>query len=155
MALHPRRIPLELATAHHIESWVRAAIRLRVNYTTKPKAELQRICLANNLRVTWSKLVRTRWCLVAASALSESRLSVWDISSGSWTLRGEWFLDGPVIDGHLEDIGKSVTVALTIGTVYVIDISLEEQKSKRCLSEHLMCIYFGSVPRQAVSILML
>lgn len=67
------------------------------------------------LRVTWLKIIRTCWCLVASSSEAESRLTVWNLR-GRCSISKEYYLPGPVVDGAADDDGTDIVVALTIGT---------------------------------------
>lgn len=75
--------------------------------------------------ITWLRLLRGRWCLVASSDAEEkrhSRLSIWDSRAESDTvtatlqMRAEMFLPGPIMDGESEDDGVSIKVAVTVGS---------------------------------------
>ena len=65
--------------------------------------------------VTWAKLVRGRWCLVASSDATQSRLSVFDGLCGMQDEKYVFYLDGPVMDGVVEDTPQGINLALSIG----------------------------------------
>ena len=68
--------------------------------------------------VTWTKLVRGRWCIAAVSDSISSRLILYDLfvglSSGPTV---EVYLPGPVMDGVLEDTLPEINIAVSIGTM--------------------------------------
>lgn len=66
------------------------------------------------------KLVKGRWCLVASSDASQSRLSLFDSGSGALQLITENFLPGPIMDGQLEDVEEYVHLAVTVGSRSVL-----------------------------------
>jgi len=114
MNLHPLRTRLEQSSASHVESWLRCAIHLQHAHQSGIQPTVTRIKL--DLRVTWLKIIRTCWCLVASSSERESRLTIWQLQGARPSISKEYYLPGPVIDGSIDDDGSNVVVALTIGT---------------------------------------
>ena len=66
--------------------------------------------------VTWLKLLRGRWLLVASSDLDQSKLSLWDVSEERKRLVTQLYLTGPVMDGKCDDSVRTIFFALSIGT---------------------------------------
>ncbi len=77
LPLHRGRIHIDSSTAEQIESWVKCALVLQKAYSTGASSEVSRVNL--ELCVTWLKVVRARWCIVAASDTEQSRLSLIDL----------------------------------------------------------------------------
>ncbi|TDL27932.1 hypothetical protein BD410DRAFT_799302 [Rickenella mellea] len=106
--LIPHRIlkSFEDASGLDVQFWVRHALSLDKNYASSKYA------------VTWLRLIRGRWCLVASSNLNESRLTLWDLSTGSDKPHpcAKLLLPGPVMDGQVEDASNTIRVAVTIGS---------------------------------------
>ena len=72
--------------------------------------------------VTWVKLIRGRWCIVASSDSLCSRLMVFDGLNGLQSSpKYESFLEGPVMDGVVDDTAHGINMALSIGTQCVPD----------------------------------
>lgn len=111
--LHPLRIPLGSASATHVESWIRCALSFKSAHQEEKQPAVTRIKL--ELRVTWLRIIRTCWCLVASSTERESRLTIWSLRGG-YSISKEYYLPGPVVDGVIDDDGTDVVAALTIGT---------------------------------------
>lgn len=114
IALPSYRRALEDSTAEQVESLLRTATNLSNNYALGCPA----IKFQSNFKecVTWLKLVRGRWCLMATSNTSRSRLSVFDSNGGIFRLAEEVYLPGPVMDGLIEDTGRHIRTALSVGT---------------------------------------
>ncbi|KLO11326.1 hypothetical protein SCHPADRAFT_831280 [Schizopora paradoxa] len=110
--LHPLRTKLEDASAKHVESWLRCAIYSQRVFSSELKPNIFRVKL--NLHVTWLKIIRIRWCLVASSSPNESRLTIWNLD-GTPSISKEYFISGPVVDGLVDDDGSQIIAALTIG----------------------------------------
>lgn len=110
--MHPDRINMESATAKQVESWVKYALQLQKAYSTGASSEVTRI--NTELCVTWLKIIRARWCIVASSNTDQSRLLLLDVSDGLRICK-EIHLTGPVICGTVEDKCDRITLALTIG----------------------------------------
>lgn len=69
------------------------------------------------MAITWTKLIRGRWCLIACSDFFVSQLVVWDLQNPTDQLQKAIFhLPGPVVDGIVEDITSEILIALTLGT---------------------------------------
>lgn len=115
-----RTPPTPNRTASDIEAWLRVAVTLdKVETWRKPHSVQRNSGLKH---VTWAKLVRGRWCLVAGSNIHESHLWVYDLSEPSISedsLALDIAFSGPVIDGTVDDSANEITLALTIGTRYV------------------------------------
>ena len=102
------------ATAADVESWVRAAFLLKKAYTTG-SSDVARMKLPGTM-ITWVKLIRGRWCIIADSSYNESRLSLWDAHSDSGIeLIHQVFLPGPVMDGVADESEKEYRIAITVG----------------------------------------
>lgn len=70
-------------------------------------------------RVTFVKLIRGRWFLVASSNTTISELSAWEIRSPSTcALRSRVYLPAPALDCAVDDGGSYVRVAISVGTWY-------------------------------------
>ncbi|TDL27935.1 hypothetical protein BD410DRAFT_781865 [Rickenella mellea] len=117
--LIPHRIlkAFQDASGLDVQSWVRHALSLDKNYASCAFAA-HRICSEATYAVTWMRLIRGRWCLVASSNLNESRLTLWDLSSVSDGLHpcARIFLPGPIMDGQVDDASNTIRVAVTIGS---------------------------------------
>lgn len=111
--LHPRRIGVETASAAQVESWVRCFFRLQRSFKHGLPSSISRVKL--DLHVTWMKVIRTRWCLVASSNITPSRLTVWKLDDGGPPVFKDFYISGPVIGGIVEDNNTMITAALTIG----------------------------------------
>lgn len=69
------------------------------------------------MSVTWVRIVRGCWCLIACSNLKDSQLLVWDLQSCQTEHhKSTFYLPGPVADGVIEDNENEILIALTIGT---------------------------------------
>ena len=100
--------------ASTVQFWARTAFELNRTYTKHGRRKMSYI---DGLTcVTWIKLVRGRWCLVASSDLTQSRLIVFDGLRGLQNYETEVFLEGPVMDGVLEDSVAGINIALSIGS---------------------------------------
>lgn len=119
-------IPTELRNiedveARDIESWLRNDLLLAEGYRTpSKKLSIRRIHVRPGLRVTWLKLILGRWCMVAASDEEESRLSLWNVASGTADPRqmAHVYLDAPVINGQTDFSTGEVRVSVTVGAKY-------------------------------------
>lgn len=108
------RRPLYEASAGDIQCWIKQSFIVEENYQSGCVRSSR---TTTHKGITWVKLVRGRWCLVASADLEQSRLSVWNITLSS--LHGpctELSLEGPLTDGMVEDLGYSVHAAVTIAT---------------------------------------
>lgn len=114
LSLHPNRIETVMSSAAQVQSWVRCAFLLRRSYSRTTKTEKTRLKL--DLGVTWLRVARARWCIVASSDTLQSRLSVYDLS-GNIRLCEVFYLPGPVVAGIVEDNNLGIRLALTVGTV--------------------------------------
>ena len=117
VAIRGLHLPAYLQTREQIdascmESWIRSAITLQKRYDKSSYITSKAVGL---LWITWIKLVRGRWCIVASSDLTQSHLSIYDGKDGL-SCRAQFFFDGPVMDGQLEDTPTSINMALTIGS---------------------------------------
>lgn len=107
---------VEELTAQDVLEWVKNSIILNKSYASGSNRTLIRTNVS--MSVTWVRIVRGRWCLIACSNLKNSQLLVWDLqSSQAECLKSTFYLPGPVADGVIED-NKSYLIALTFGTKY-------------------------------------
>lgn len=105
------------ATAEDVNEWVKNSLLLDNHYSSGNEKTLIRENLS--MSVTWIKLIRGRWCLIARSDLKNSQLVVWDLqASQDEHHKATFYLPGPVIDGIAEDNKDDILIALTIGTKY-------------------------------------
>ncbi|TDL19708.1 hypothetical protein BD410DRAFT_726828 [Rickenella mellea] len=110
----PYRRPLTLVDAAAVESWTRNAFVLEKAYVSTSRLYVHR--LDTGIRaVTWVKLIRGRWCLAASSNTSESRLTLWDISSPDNQICSEMLFPGPIMDGEIEDLNTEIIIAVSVG----------------------------------------
>ncbi|TDL19730.1 hypothetical protein BD410DRAFT_791883 [Rickenella mellea] len=110
----PYRRPLSFVDAAAIESWTRNAFVLEKAYLTTSPLSVR--CFKTGVRaVTWVKLIRGRWCLAASSNTSESRLTLWDLSTSDDGCSAEIFLPGPVMNGEVEDLNSDIVIAVSVG----------------------------------------
>lgn len=123
MRLPANSISLEEASANAVCAWVKHAVTLQKAYEN-PNLSRAVTRLDTPARVTFVKLLRGRWCLVASSNTSVSELSVWKILSPSvCSFRARIYLRAPVLDGLLDDGGYYIRFAVTIGASWVINTS--------------------------------
>ncbi|TDL19723.1 hypothetical protein BD410DRAFT_841880 [Rickenella mellea] len=109
------RRPLSLLGAAAVESWTRNAYVLEKAYLST--SSLSVYCFKTGIRaVTWVKIIRGRWCLAASSNISESRLTLWDISPPHHQICAEIFLPGPIMDGEIEDLNSEIIIAVSVGS---------------------------------------
>ncbi|TDL27940.1 hypothetical protein BD410DRAFT_739274 [Rickenella mellea] len=115
--LIPYRRSIQDASAFDIQSWFRHSISLDKNYASSAFT-VHHLHTEATYAITWLRLIRGRWCLVASSNLNESRLTLWDLSSGSDKPQpfANLFLPGPVMDGQVDDASNTIRVAVTIGS---------------------------------------
>ena len=107
----------EGTSAYELECLVRRAVLLERKYNSNGKLSFRKIDNPHRLGMTWAKLIRGRWCLIATADTYRSELSVWEIqSNGETVLSSRIFLQGPVLDGVIDESLGSVNVALTVGT---------------------------------------
>ena len=115
MRLPANSVSPEEASANAVRAWVKHAVTLQKAYEN-PTLKRAVTRLDTPARVTFVKLLRGRWCLVASSNTSVSELSVWKILSPSvCSLRARIYLRAPVLDGLLDDGGYYIRCAVTIG----------------------------------------
>ncbi|KAH8112801.1 hypothetical protein DFH11DRAFT_1705942 [Phellopilus nigrolimitatus] len=106
---------LENADTRHIEAWIRSSLELERSYATS--STLRSWTIQETFSITWVKLLRGRWCLIAMSNSTESRLRLFELSiANGFSLRAETFLPGPVINGLVEDGCKHIHMAISIRT---------------------------------------
>ena len=68
--------------------------------------------------VTFVKVIRGRWFVVASSDSDVSELSLWEIEDSSGCrIHARIYLPGRVIDGMVDDSKDTVKLAVTIGTL--------------------------------------
>ena len=116
------RLPLQIESrplgeldAATVGFWARVSLALGKNYGS---SGANRYTTIHGLScITWVKLVRGRWCIVATSNLSQSRLVIFDGLGGLSSDRMvNFYLEGPVMDGEIEDTPTGINIALSIGT---------------------------------------
>lgn len=113
-------VSLEEASARTIQRWVKHAIVLREAYE-RPSLKRGLIRMDTPARVTFARLIRGKWCLVASSNTSISELSIWEIvSPSSCILHYRTYLQAPVVDGCVDDGGHYVRLAITIAARCVV-----------------------------------
>lgn len=113
---------IEKVTACDVEHWVKSGCVLAKNYSSGLNTTVARTNLSQS--VTWVKLVRGRWALIACSDFISSRLLVWDVQlASSHILRATFHLPGPVVDGLIKDSSCEVLIALTLGKRYATFVS--------------------------------
>lgn len=106
---------IEELTAQDVLEWVKNSIILNKSYASGNNRTLIRTYVS--MSVTWVRIVRGRWCLVACSNLKNSQLLVWDLQfSQAEPHKSTFYLPGPVADGVIEDNKNEILIALTIGT---------------------------------------
>ncbi|TDL19711.1 hypothetical protein BD410DRAFT_830161 [Rickenella mellea] len=112
--LSVRQVSLSLVGATAVESWTRNAFVLERAYLSNNPLSVHH--LKTGIRaVTWVKIIRGRWCLAASSNISESLLTLWDISTSDNRICAEMPLPGPIMDGEIEDIKSEIVVAVSVG----------------------------------------
>lgn len=108
---------IDEATAEDVIEWVKNSFLLDNHYSSGEERTLIRENLS--ISVTWIKLIRGRWCLIACSDLKNSQLVVWDLQASQDDHHEvTFYLPGPVIDGIVEDNKEDILIAFTIGTKY-------------------------------------
>lgn len=113
-------VPLVEASARTVRTLVKHAIVLREAYE-RPSLKRGLIRMDTPARVTFARLLRGRWCLVASSNTSISELSIWEIvSPSSCILHYRTYLRAPVVDGCVDDGGHYVRLAITIAARCVV-----------------------------------
>ncbi|TDL27949.1 hypothetical protein BD410DRAFT_799315 [Rickenella mellea] len=125
--LLPYRCSLESATANVVERWVRMALQVDWPYKHAKELTVHRINLKSYQiasHVTWLKLIRGRWLLIASSSIESSSLTLWDSSPnlGDPILRAKYSLPGPVINGSVDDTSSSISVAISVGSSEIEDV---------------------------------
>jgi len=109
-------VDLEHAPASYVEYLVKFALNLHWSYTGASSPVIHRVSISP-LRITWVRILRSPYLVVASSNLEESRLSVW-IAGNTLELRMECYVPGPVMNGQTYYAGDSVKLALTIGSKF-------------------------------------
>lgn len=113
---------IDEASAEDAIEWVKNSFLLVNHYSSGEERTLIRENLS--MSVTWIKLIRGRWCLIACSDLKNSQLVVWDLqASQDEHHKATLYLPGPVIDGIVEDDKEDILIAFTIGTKYTFRLS--------------------------------
>ena len=106
--------PIDVATAEDVMEWVRNGIILNKSYSAGRNETLCRINMF--LHVTWVKLVRGRWLLIACSGLQISKLDLRDLQCFQDNhSKSTFYFPGPITEALLEDDGSEIFIALTIG----------------------------------------
>ncbi|TDL20793.1 hypothetical protein BD410DRAFT_829447 [Rickenella mellea] len=116
--LIPYRRSLENVDASDVRSWLGHGMSLHRSYSSFSPT-IQKLDSIVPRIDTWVKLIRGRWCLVASSNVSESRLTLWDLSTRSGCcphLCCEIFFPGPIMDGQIDDDRTTIRIAVTVGS---------------------------------------
>ena len=114
--------PLDLLEDHQMKSIVIHTLRLRREMTCPPERRvIQKVTLLQSRPITWTRLVRGTWLLVAMSDVESSVLSLYSIQSllgtRSRDLLAQAFLSGPVLNGLVEvSSGNDIMIALELRT---------------------------------------
>ncbi|TDL27893.1 hypothetical protein BD410DRAFT_781809 [Rickenella mellea] len=117
ISLLPYRSEFASSDAACIEAWVRQALNLEASFqNAESLGATQRVGLG--ACITWVKLVRGRWVLVASSDTRHSCLMLWDSMPPTKSLQkcANISLPGPVLDGQVEDTGSKITIAVSVGS---------------------------------------
>ena len=101
-----------------VRFWAWKALNLQRAYKDPACASIN--FFGDLLYVTWAKLIRGRWCLVASSDHLQSQLFVFDGLRGFQSDKYVFYLDGPVMDGVVEDTPHGINLALSIGARWVL-----------------------------------
>lgn len=107
---------LERRSATFIEHLVKYALQLHRSFTSDSKQAVYRMKVPNN--ITWCKILRSQYVIVASSNVEESRLTLWSLEGGL-ELCAEYYVSGPVVSGHVLDLDNMVVIGLTVGSTYV------------------------------------
>lgn len=106
-------------TDGEMEALTRRATRLQHlwsgPFTELPPRHIIRLDLPR--RITWLRIVHSKWLLVASYDDEFSTLTCWDISlvvRDSRLPMGEWYLPGPVKSGQIETQENGVVIALGV-----------------------------------------
>ncbi|TDL27954.1 hypothetical protein BD410DRAFT_824728 [Rickenella mellea] len=112
----PYRRSMEDVDASDVRSWLAHGMSLHRGYSSSSPTIQKLDSMAPRI-VTWVRLMRGRWCLVASANVSESRLTLWDLSSRSGRPHpcSEIFFPGPIMDGQIDDDLTAIRIALTVG----------------------------------------
>lgn len=107
-------LPVENASAIHVREWTKHALALGKSYEKGFNLSLVRKKEA--MSVSWVKLFRGRWCLIACSNVVESQIQIWDLGTRiPKEPIARFYLTAPVVDGIAEDADQSAHIALTLG----------------------------------------
>ncbi|KAL5513821.1 hypothetical protein ACEPAH_4222 [Sanghuangporus vaninii] len=121
---------LDEAETQDVISWFLHSISLNFNYTSeRRKLSVYNVAIKPGLRVTWLKLIRARWCLIAAADYGKSELSLWEISSYQQTcMVARVYLDAPVMDGEIDYCDGGAKCAATVGATkpYILVLGLSQ-----------------------------
>lgn len=110
--------PLDAIASRDVINWIKNGIVLNRNYLTGYNDTLVRFDMS--MHVTWTKIVRGRWVLVACSNLHLSMLILWDLhDTQPNSYKSMLYFSGPVTEALLEDDGSEILIAFTVGTKYV------------------------------------
>lgn len=101
-----------------LESCVKHAVTLSQSYAQADvKLFTREIENRRGLAVSWLKLLRGRWCLVASSNTEESQFSIWKIlSEDGVDLATRIYLEAPVIDGLVDESDGRLRCVVTVGS---------------------------------------
>ena len=115
LPLQIENTPLKNLDVKTLEYWARSAFVLDKIYNGLGTNTFS--IIRGLSYVTWVKLIRGRWCLVASSDKLQSRFTVYDGIGGLRAReKQDYYLDGPVLDGVVEDTPLGINIALSIGT---------------------------------------
>lgn len=105
-----------------MKALVMHTLRLHREMTCPPEQRvIQRVTLLQSRPITWTRIVRGTWLLVAMSDAESSVLSLYSIQSllgtRSRDLLAQAFLSGPVLNGLVEvSSGNDIMIALELRT---------------------------------------
>ena len=115
------RRPFEELSNVECEALVLHALKLRLSLA-KSKSKPAIVPFHQQRSVTWVKIVKSHWLLVASSDGSSSALGIWKLASlkanvaTSLLPLGEIYLDGPVVNGLVDVRKEEVIIALEMST---------------------------------------
>ena len=112
-------LPTDELSAAECEVLVLHAVRLNRRLTSKSDAPPILIPFHQSRSVTWVRLIKGQWLLLATSDKNTSVLSIWSLASLSamddlQSPVSEAFLDGPVANGLVDMQNDTLTCALEI-----------------------------------------
>lgn len=109
-------LPNQDASVNVLRACVKHAYLLKKFYQC-PSLDRAIIRIDTPARVTFVKLIRGRWFLVASSNTTISELSVWEILSPSTcALQDRVYFPAPILDGILDDDRNNIRLAISIAS---------------------------------------